>query len=345
MKKNLLLNESCNEFSADHKYNGIDLVKFICAYLVCIIHIQPFNVEALGIESLNYFNFGLQQYLSRIAVPFYFTAAGFLLFRKIDISCLDMDKIKKYCFKIFRLLGIWTFLLFLGAKGHLWYLGALALAVIIISVLIKKGLPLRYIMIISACLFVIGLLGDTYYGFIEPLKEYGIFRLFINGYETFFRTTRNGLFFGTIFVFMGLLFAKKQIVINKGFAIGGLIVSLGAMFLEVFLLKHYSNPKDYNMYICLIPVIFFLFYIASHIELKNRPIYARLRVIGLLVFFSHLFVNYLVVLAIGIINSRTGINLIVFQFIITICLTTLLAVLVERLSKREKYSWLKYLYS
>ena len=342
---NLFLKQSCNELSPKHQFNGIDIVKLLCAFMVCIIHIQPFSVEVIGIDSLRYLNFGLQQYLCRLAVPFYFTAAGFLLFRKADDFILRKSTVKGYCFKILRLLGTWTFLLFVGGSGQLWYLGALVLAVVILNVLIKRKVSLLFLVIISLASFGVGLLGDSYYGIIEPLKDYFIPKLFIVGYETIFSTTRNGLFFGLVFVFLGALFAQRRIVINYVVAIIGLIVSLAVMFVEAFLLKSYSHPKDCNMYVSLLPVTFFLFYLATHLNLKNRSIYCSLRIIGMLIFFLHLFVDFFVKLAIEIAKNKTGIDFSAFQFIITIVITTLLAIMIEQLSKKEKFSWLKYLYS
>ena len=345
MTKNMLIKKPCCDYPVDYQFNGIDIVKFICAFLVCVIHITPLKVEVLGVEKLSYLNFGLQQYLCRIAVPFYFTASGFLLFRKTEFNNLNESRIKNYCFKILRLLGTWTFLLFVGGQLQLWYLGSLVLAVIILSVLINKDISIRWIVLISIILYIIGLLGDSYYGFIEPLKCFSIPKILIVGYDTVFSTTRNGVFFGLIFVLLGALFAQKRIVINCVFAIVGLFVSLIIMLIEIYLLKHYSHPKGFNMVLSLLPVIFFLFYIASHIKLKNRSIYRSLRIIGMIVFFTHMFVNYFVGLAIEIANNTMGLNLSAFQFIITIFFTTIFAVIIERLSKTNRFQWLKYLFS
>lgn len=118
---------------------------------------------------------------------------------------------------------------------------------------------MRWIILISVALFFVGLLGDSYYGFMEPLKSFIIPKLFIKGYESVFTTTRNGVFFGFVFVLMGALFAQKRMVINSILAVVGLVVSLLIMLLEVYLLKHYSHPKDFNMVLSLLPVIFFCF--------------------------------------------------------------------------------------
>ena len=338
----IMLKESANKLPQNYQFNGIDIVKFICAIMICIMHVQPFSSDVSGFTKLN---FWIQNFPCRIAVPFYFTASGFLLFRKTDFNNLNTDRIKNYSFKILRLLGTWTFLLFVGGSGQLWYLGALVLAVIILSVFIKKGIPMRWIVLTSVILFLIGLLGDSYYGFIEPLKSLYISKILIVGYETVFTTTRNGVFFGLIFVLIGALFAQKRIVINNIVVIFGFVLSLVMLFFEIYILRHYSHPKDYNILISLLPSSFFLFYLASHIKLKNRPIYGSLRVIGMIIFFTHLFINYFVGLAIEIANNKIGINLTAFQLIITILFTTILAVIIERLSKANRFHWLKYLFS
>jgi serine/alanine racemase len=337
-----MLKGSVNQLPKDQQYYGIDVIKFLCAILICMIHILPFETNAFGLDRLN---FWLQNYICRIAVPFYFASSGFLLFRKVDFKNLNSDIIKNYCFKLFRLLGIWSFLLCYGGTFQLWYLGSVILAVIIFSWLLKKGVPLRYIAIIATVAFLIGLLGNSYYAFIEPLKNYFLPKLVISGYETIFSTTRNGLFFGFMFVFVGALFAKKRIVINNKLAIIGFIISMIAMFFEVYLLRHFSNPKSYDMYLSLIPVIFFMFYIATHIKLKGKPFYRNLRVIGVLVFFSHLFVTSLVSDAIMVIKYKTGVDFIAFRFLISVFLTIIIAIIINKLSQTKKFSWLKYLYS
>ena len=337
-----MLKVSADQLPREHQYNGIDVIKLLCAFFVCIIHIKPFKTDFFG---LNHLYFWLQNYLCRIAVPFYFTASGFLLFRKMEYQNIDNDRIKNYCFKILRLLGIWTFLLFVGGSGQLWYLGALVLAVIVLSYFLKKGIRIHYILIISVIAFIIGLLGDSYYGFIEPLKSFFIPKVIIVGYETIFSTTRNGIFFGLIFVLMGALFSQKRIQMNNIIAIIGFIISMIVMFFEIYLLRHFSHPKDYNMIISLIPAVFFLFYLATHLNFKDKTLFASLRTIGMIVFFSHLFVNYFVELALEIAKNKMGINLFAFQFFFTILFTLIFAIVIERLSKKEKFCWIKYLYS
>ncbi len=52
------------------EYNAVDLAKFICAILVVSIHVVPFgNTDNALLVLLNYF---IQNWFSRIAVPFFF---------------------------------------------------------------------------------------------------------------------------------------------------------------------------------------------------------------------------------------------------------------------------------
>ena len=73
-------------------YPGIDIIKFIGAFLVIMIHTTPFAENQGGsVLTLNEF---FKDYICRIAVPFYFVAAGFFLFKKIDCTRPDMNIIK-----------------------------------------------------------------------------------------------------------------------------------------------------------------------------------------------------------------------------------------------------------
>lgn len=326
----------------DHQYNGIDLVKFICAFLVCALHNTVFSSE--------WFSFGshadmlLQQCFCRIAVPFYFVAAGFLLFRRVEIHSCDSSRIKTYCFKILRLLGTWGLLLIIGGTAHLWYLGSLVVAVIVLFVLLKR-LRLRYILIIVTILYGIGLLGDSYHGLLKPLYSISVFQKIFVGYESVFENTRNGLFMGLIFVFIGALFANKEIKISPVISFIGFVLSMGLLFTEYTFIKEYCEPKGFNMYISLLPAVFFLFSFASNISLKNSPVYMRLRIIGMLVYYMQFIVSFLVLQALELLLNRFGINLIPGHFWIFIVVITIIAVVIERLSRIEKLKSLKYLYS
>ncbi len=337
------INYSLTDLPDGYKFNCIDLMKFICAFLVCIIHIKPFAPDYfIHADSLNFF---LKNYFCRIAVPFYFMTSGFLLFRKTGFEDFGIYKVKPYCLKLLRMIGVWTVILFVGYTDHLWYLISLVVSIVILGYLLDKKISIKNIVICCFILYIIGLFGDSYYGFILPLKNITLFRIIISGYDTIFQTTRNSIFFGLIFVLMGAIMANKKINMSFRVAAIGFFVSMILLFAEFYLLKHYSNPKDYNMFLFLLPASFFLFYIASHIKLLNSVVYKKIRIVGVLIYFLHPFVNFFVVLGIKFLKHRIGLNFSFLEFIISIILVIVVSIIIERLSKLEKFKWLRYLYS
>ncbi len=325
------------------QYNAIDIFKFICAILVCTIHLTPFPYNAFKYsESINFY---FSNCIARIAVPFYFTTAGFFLFKKTSITNINQVVIKDYCFKLLRLFATWHILLFVGENSHLWYLSASVIAILFITFLLKKKVKLKYLIIISIFLFAIGLLGDTYYQIIKIAKSNNILNYIIMTYEKYFKTTKNGLFFGTIFVLIGLIFATKKIKINFKVAYIGLLISYILLMIETTFLSNHFNPKDYNMYISIVPLIFFTFYMLLNIKLKDRPIYKKLRILSTLIYFSHRMFIYFTSRIIRNLYYKHAIDLSNYRLIITILLTISFAILIEELSKTKKLKFLKYLYS
>lgn len=337
--QNHQITELCPEKKS---FNGIDLIKFICTFLVCIIHIAPFSPTVFGFaEPLNFI---LQKYICRLAVPFYFVSSGFFLFRKLNLECIDKNAVKDYCFRILRLFGMWSILLLASPNGHLWYLKALVFAVALLSLILYRKVKLSHILLLAIPLYLIGMLGDSYYGLVEPLKSFSVVEFIIEKYRHNFSTTRNGLFMGFIFVFIGALFAHKKISMKTKTAFLGFAVSISLMLIEVILLNRYSIPRTTNMYFFLVPATVFFFGIALNINLKDRKIYKKLRTIGMLIYYLHLLVNSLTGQVFVLIKEHTGIDLSVYSFVTTVIIVTALAALIESLSRKEKFKWLQWLY-
>lgn len=324
-------------------YNGIDLIKFLCAILVFTIHITPFPKSSFA--AAKDVNFWLQQYICRLAVPFYFASSGFFLFKKMPLYDLDRDILKAYCFKVLRLLGTWHVLLFMGSTGHLWYLGATVVAVILLSLCFHFRIRLGYIYAIACILYLIGVLGDSYRELLAPLENIKFFRLFFKGYNIAFTTTRNGVFMGFIFVLIGATFSNCQTKLKPITALLGFAVSMLCMFIEVFLLKHNNILTSYNMYVFLLPATYFLFAFSTTVKLKDRPIYKHLRSIGMVIYFAHLFVNKCTSLAIDVINRYCHIQLAHYQFMLSLLFTILIAICVDRLACKKRFKWVNWIIS
>lgn len=228
INKDKILNQSSN-------YNGIDLIKFMCSILVFAIHIPPLQNEAF--ELAKYFNFGLQNYLCRIAVPFYFVASGFFLFRKMDFYNLKPDIIKNYCFNILKIMCIWRVLLNTGdITHHLWYLGSSVVAIALVSICFYKQIKISWICVLSCVLYIAGLFGDSYYGIIEPVISNGLLEIFTNVFGFFMGSTRNGIFMGFVFVLIGAIFSQYRIEVKPLKSAIGFVLSMLGLLVEVFCL-------------------------------------------------------------------------------------------------------------
>ena len=349
-KKEVKKDNNCLvDLPSNHSFYGIDLMKFICAILVCAIHIRPFYVVE-SFARARTFNFYIQQYLCRIAVPFFFVVAGFFLFRKIDFDNVDFEVIKKYSFKIFRLFGMWYALLFVGSKWHLWYLPTLGIAVWFVAFIIKYKIKARYFIPVIIIFYIIGLLYDSYNGVAIYLSANMVFKKVTVLSNIFFKSCRTALFFGLPFVGMGAVFAKKRISIKPSVSFILFCVSMLLFLGEAYFLRHLNvnnHPfsKDRNLYIMLIPTVFFLFHFCASIRLKPSDIWKKLRILSMLIFYLHLFVYYFVLIALNMFKRHFSINMLGYTFLISMFLILVLSIIIERLSQKEKFSWLKYLYS
>jgi serine/alanine racemase len=329
--------------SSRQNLNGIDLVKFLCAFLVFMIHIPPLPEDSTGFARIVYL--GLRHGVCRIAVPFYFVCSGYFLFRKMPVDALDTDAIKGYCFKILRLVGTWHVLLFWGSTGHLWYLGATVIAVILLSLCFRFHIKNGLICLLACVLYAIGLLGDSYRTFLAPLENISVIKYLFMSYDFAFRTTRNGVFMGFIFVFLGASLAHHGKILQPRPAAIGLTVSLICLLAEAYLLAFRYGLEGADMYISLVPAVYFLFSLAYSVPLKDRPIYRSLRTICMLIYFLHLLVAGFVSLALSVVEKYMHIAVLDYYFILVLTATLFLATCIQWLSRKEKFKWINWLLS
>ncbi len=298
-------------------YYALDIVKFISAFLVICIHCGPLlDVSETG-------NFVLVQIIARLAVPFFFVTSGFLFFRKIDLKREWNDyenrtKLKHYVVRLCKIYLIWTILylpfnyllaadngisvmeilrylrdfFFTGSYYHLWFLPALILAVYIVYLLLFF-LGLQKTVWIGIVLYLLGMAGNVYGDFILQLPVIG---KVLDIYLKLFSTTRNGLFFGVLFVVIGAIFAKRNFYFKNCYVVFGMIVSIALLFAECFLLRSYGFMNDLtSMYLMNIPCMFFIFLFLLRIQLKKRKAYKVLRVLSLLIYVLHVMIINVVV--------------------------------------------------
>lgn len=322
-------------------YNGIDLVNFICSYLVLIIHIAPFSNEYMPCG--DWLQIIITQYICRLAVPFFFCASGFLLFRKTDLTKIDAKRIKLYIFRILRLYGLWTLLLFLGSSGQLWYLGATVIAVLIIFFLLKLKIPIKVLVLIAFVFFCIGTLISSYNQLLLQKNIYAI-NVILMTTEKLPVEISGAFNSGLLYILIGGLFANNHFRFSRKASLVGLLLSSVLLLFEVLFITWYLGTKESTMFFFHLPTVLFLFSFTKSMRLNPNPIYKRLRIVGVLVFFLHNFINEICWLVGGIISRIIPVNALCV-FVASVILVTITCFFIEKLSRRSNLTWLKYLYS
>lgn len=316
---------------------GIDLIKFILSFFVVGIHIAPFSAGAFsGAERAN---FWLQNYLFRLAVPFYFTASGFLLFRKLDPARLDPEVVQNQCLRLLRQLGLWTMLLVLGPKGHLWYLKAAVTALVCVSLGVYRKLRPGVLAALALGLYAVGLLGDSYRGLLDAVPAGTLADRVIREYELVFQTTRNGLFMGVPFVLMGAYFAWQRPRLDPKWSLAGFAGSMVLMAWEVSALDARGLCRNYNLFVFLLPAAFFLFALALELRVPWVP-GRTLRAMGVVIYYAHILCWSVLQRAFGAENPLLE----PVMFPAAALTTAALAWTVVALSQRKGLRWLRWLY-
>mgnify|MGYP001069472052 CR=1 FL=1 len=199
-------------------YGGLDIFRIFAALLVVAIHTSPLAVISEGGD------FFLTRILARVAVPFFlmvtghFIGAGFL-----NPSVRSLARFYKFlqktillyvfCILLYLPVGIYAnhyadmtvgaifrMIIFDGTFYHLWYFPACILGILLIC-LLSRFLSLGGMTVVSAVLYLIGLLGDSYYGLVQKVPALETI------YEALFHVfsyTRNGLFLAPVFLVLGM---------------------------------------------------------------------------------------------------------------------------------------------
>lgn len=277
-----------------HKNNGtLDLFRVIAALLVAAIHTSPF--ESFGPEA----DFFLTRILARTAVPFFFMVTGqFVLSDSFFDPMKSIFVPRKYLRKILCLygtaillylpLGIYAghyrnlsplslsrLLLFDGTFYHLWYFPALILGILLLCFLRRFCSP-KVCTLLSFMLYLAGLLGDSYWGFISNLPL--LSAVYEGGFHLF-SYTRNGIFFAPLFLLMGACFSASAVSFNKYACIAGnllgFLLSFSLMTIEGFTLRHFEVQRHDSMYLALPLCMFFLYRLLLSINLRELPVILR----------------------------------------------------------------------
>lgn len=263
-------------------YGALDRFRLIAAALVVAIHTSP--LTGLSADA----DFFFTRILARIAVPFFFmvtgqfTAADCLepceqrhhalspvnYFRVIWQKTKKITALYGLSILLYLPLGVYAghyeqlspaelarMLLFDGTFYHLWYFPACILGLALLELLscfLRPALLAPGVIL----LYVLGLLGDSYYGFaanVPLLREcYGLL------FETSSQT-RNGIFFAPLFLFLGAWLGQCAEKLKLKITLPLFIISFGLMTWEAFTLRSLDVQRHDSMYLMLVPVMIFLY--------------------------------------------------------------------------------------
>ncbi len=284
---------------AKRNYGGLDAFRLAAAFLVIAIHTSP--LTCFGTEA----DFFLTRVLARVAVPFFFMVTGQFtvsrFYQSGDARPVLVKSLKRLSllygvaivlyfpiglygghYQALTLGGALRLLLFDGTFYHLWYFPACLIGLCLVYLMSRK-LSLGGSLSISLILYLIGLLGDSYYGLTQsvPLLD----ALYQGGFQLF-SYTRNGLFFAPAFLVLGALLSPGTTMpaVNRSKSAAGLCLSLFAMTAEAFLLRHLGWPRHDSMYLCLLPVMVFLYQLVLSWQ---RPACHRIRDIAAWIYLLH----------------------------------------------------------
>ena len=259
-------------------YPAINSFKLLAALFVIMIHTSP--LTSVSPEA----DYVLTRIIARTAVPFFFMVTGFFVLPKAlkdtgrglgylrRIGLIYLASMALYFpvniyagqFKGAGFGGILKMILTDGTFYHLWYLPALLLGFALVWAGLKY-LPLKIVFPAAVLLYLAGLPGDSYYGF---LPEGSVLQTIYNGIFHVSSYTRNGLFYAPVFLVLGyvisLQYREEE---NKGLlrrpsfslAAAGFGVCSAFLLAEGILLKILNVQRHDSMYLFLVPLMYFLF--------------------------------------------------------------------------------------
>ena len=267
---------------AKQNTGGLDIFRLAAAFLVVAIHTSPLiSFSAEG-------DFFLTRVLARTAVPFFFMVTGQFvlsdslfsgregdgaLFRQVKklallygLSILLYLPVGIYAghYQALTLSSALRMLLIDGTFYHLWYFPACITGLLLVW-LLRRFLPLRAVAAAAGILYLIGLLGDSYYGLIVRIP------VLSGAYDAAFQVfsyTRNGFFLAPVFLILGAVLGRRKNQGRPALSAVCLAVSLALMTAEAFLLRHFALQRHDSMYVFLVPAAYFLYRLLLSLGLR-----------------------------------------------------------------------------
>ena len=344
-----------NNISEKTEYIYADYFRLICAIGIVALHLDPFS------DINKYANFFVGSVLTRLCVPFFFLLSGFFLKDKLN----DWNKLSRYVLHLIKLYLVYTILylpvnyfeykdngksflddvlnlvkkfFFVGSYGQLWYFLALIFATFFLYVLVSKlQVNDKAMMVITTVLFVIGLFFRVYD---KPIRDIVDEIRIVALYDSIFKTTRNGLFFGLPFVYWGNLIWKKKLVVERkkcGFLF---VITVALLTLEALFAHNVIGASQLDM-LLLLPIssiLFVIIVLSKNIDYSKESVGVWCRKASVLIFGFHLLINFVLSRC----AENNGVEFGSIQrFIIVVAVNVLISIIVIFSGRFRLLSWIE----
>lgn len=279
----------------EQSYTGIDFFRLVSALLIVAIHTSP-------LASVNETaDFILTRVIARVGVPFFFMVTGFFTLSRYHKDNRALYEFEKKTARIYALaialylpVNLYTGyfsrehllpniikdLVFDGTMYHLWYLPASMLGILLVWYLVKK-LDFSGGLLVTAGLYLVGLMGDSYYGLAAKLPMLKSFYRLIFEVSDY---TRNGLFLAPVFLLLGGLIREQKRRPSLPHACAGLMISAVLLYGEAMTLHGHDLQRHDSMYVFLVPCMYYLFQLLLKWKGSRIP---YLRTLSLSIYLIH----------------------------------------------------------
>ena len=335
------------------EWQAIDFCKFFSALVVVAIHFPPFEDVNATVSFL------IKNVMCRLAVPFFFLAAGFFLEKKIR----DRKQVWNYTCHLVRMYVIYTILylpqvvrdswvsgpgefvrrFFLkGSYIQLWFFTGLIAAVVFLYVIVNiLKMDDGKLLLLSGILYGIGVMGNAYRSLLYHISA---LRPVLKLYYSYFETTRNGLFFGLPFVALGYLLKKHAFDVMKHGYKKWMLFFWGLMAAETAITVKITGWSDRDMIFTIVPAATCLFLSVCFMVGKEcRGLQAKkARKLSTLIFGLQYLVGFYLEEIYGMLSEGKWNSL--EEYLVVAALTVACSVAILRLSEYRHFRWMRYLY-
>ena len=336
-------------------YNSIDLMKFILCFLVVAIHSNPFNDISL---LLNRLLLGIE----RLAVPLFFIASGFFLFKG---GPLEKEQLVKYLKRMGLLYLAWfivsipvtVFNRFLMGEGTLsvklfqfvksffftstfsgsWFLTSCVFCTLLFYC-IYKWIP-KYGKVITIVLSVVAYLLCVSTSSWGKWMDIAGVRSFYDQFVFYFAKPYTSILVGIPYFALGKYIADNEDSIVPVSWLWTILLLMILLF-EVWFTysRQFTNSTD--CYLMLLPCAYcvFVYFLKKDIKLKHA---VEMRKTSTIVFFSQFIWLFLIEYAEWYLHITIP-QMVKFVIALILCLGT--AQVILTLSKKPRFRWIGYFY-